>query len=69
MIEVAPLSTEELTYDEAVLYCTFLDYNEHTDWRLPDRAEYLDVIGISGWYVDRGSEWVSKWKVCPVRDV
>jgi hypothetical protein len=69
MLEVAPISDHEMTYEEAVLYCAFLDYNGHRDWRLPDRAEYMDVIGISGWYVCRSSEWVSKWKVCPVRDV
>lgn len=69
MIELAPLSKEELTYDEAILYCTFLDYNGHTDWRLPTRVEYLDVIGISGWYDGRDGEWVPKWKVCPVRDI
>lgn len=69
MIEVALISEQEMTYDEAVLYCAFLDYNGHRDWRLPTRSEYLDVIGISGWYVGRSSELVSKWKVCPVRDI
>ena len=69
MLALAPISEKEMTYSEAILYCTFCQHDDYTDWRLPDRAEWLDVIGITGWYDGRGSEWVSKWKVCPVRDV
>lgn len=57
MIELAPRSKNEMTYAEAVMYCVFLDYNGHTDWRLPTRAEYFLDANILieneiSWYSD-----------------
>ena len=40
MLDFAPHSRTRLTYDEAVLYCFFLDYKGHRDWRLPTEYEY-----------------------------
>ena len=43
MIEIAPYANP-MTYDEAVMYCFFLDYNGHKDWRMPTRTEYADYL-------------------------
>jgi|LakMenEpi03Aug12_release.lakeMendotaPanAssembly.Ray.scaffolds.fasta_scaffold00172_89 hypothetical protein len=54
-IEFAPISDNEMSYGEAILYCQFLECNGHKDWRLPTRPEWhknLDVL-LSSWY---GSE-------------
>ena len=50
MIELAPSSENRMTYNEAILYCQFLDYNGHRDWRLPTKEEYWDTSGLYGWF-------------------
>lgn len=67
MIEFAPRSSKLMTYDEAVLYCQFLDYNGHKDWRMATRTEYNSIRELAGWYV--GDTWGVKWYVVPVRDI
>lgn len=69
MIVIAPLTENTMSYDEALLYCAFLDYNGHRDWRLPTRDEYDSNVSIWGWYAGRSSEWAVSYKVCPVRDI
>jgi hypothetical protein len=64
MIEIAPRSENAMTYDEAILYCQFLDYKGHTDWRMPTLDE---TIRHHGWYVDSKSKLL--WGVSPVRDI
>ena len=44
MIEFAPTTANMITYDEAVLYCFFCNYNGHTDWRLPTEYEYSEYL-------------------------
>lgn len=51
MIEKAPVSKQLRTYNEALLYCQFLSYNEHNDWRLPTADEYQQ-FDLWGWYCD-----------------
>ncbi len=68
MIEIARQSTHEMTYEEAILYCHFLEYNGHRDWRMPTHTEYSEHPGIWGWFVNRSS-WSSSYCVVPVRDV
>lgn len=70
MIEQAPGSRINLSYDEAVLYCQFLDYNGHQDWRLPTYKEWKDSPGLVGWYLDRDPTFnLTAWMVIPVRDI
>jgi hypothetical protein len=70
MIEFAPSTKHEMTYDEAILYCQFLEYNGHTDWRLPTQNEYRNQSAILGWYTDREIDaYFYYWTVTPVRDI
>ena len=74
MIEVAPRSEEIMTYEEAVLYSRFLDYNGHNDWRLPTSDEYKNnekIINFA-WYDGLNEEQL--WKnnnrfAMPVRTI
>ena len=69
MIELASLTENKMTYDEAILYCQFCNHNGHRDWRLPTRDEYGNNDKIWGWFAGRSSAWTVSQKVCPVRDV
>lgn len=70
MIEIAPRSmNDDMTYEGAILYCTFCTHNGHTDWRMPTGDEYIEYLGISGWYVGRDTFMYHAWHVTPVRDV
>ena len=64
-IESAPPSGD-MSYEEAVLYCTFCRHNGHSDWRMPTRDEYSEM-GISGWYLDDHD--LDEWPALPVRDI
>lgn len=68
MIEFAPKSEIKMTYEEALLYCSFLAYNDHRDWRLPTAEEYSENNMRLSWHDDwrifRGTLLVT-----PVRDV
>lgn len=78
MIELAPNPENKMTYEEALLYCQFLKYNGHSDWRMPTRSEYRTITKLAGWYTDNGQStqsdeypWNSVreiWTVTPVRD-
>jgi hypothetical protein len=67
MIEIAPTSTKQMTYDEAVLYCYFLEYEGHNDWRLPTLHEYYNHVAITSWH--NGQPVSQVLRVTPVRDV
>lgn len=77
-IKLAPRSENQMTYKEAVLYCQFLEYNGHRDWRLPTYAEFCQYI-MSGWNPNSsGLVWfvndkffdeINEWYVNPVRDI
>jgi hypothetical protein len=68
MLELAPEVKQYMTYDEALLYCQFLDHNDHKDWRIPTKAEH-DEYGIKAcWHTERTDSFPT-WNVCPVRDV
>lgn len=67
-IEVAPISKNEMTYEEAILYCQFLEHNGCRDWRLPTLDEYYLICTRScSWFIDLDTEQL--WYVVPVRDV
>ena len=60
MLELAP-AVYSLTYDEAVMYCFFLEHNGYRDWRMPTMYEFLftlslpDSYDIWVWYIGRDS--------------
>jgi hypothetical protein len=76
MIEFATCSPCRLTYTEALIYCQFLEYNGHTNWRLPTYDD-LDVWAHT--YNEEYHGWVNNdtlkrisvlhFFVLPVRDV
>lgn len=67
-IEVAPRSKNEMTYEEAILYCQFLEHGGYRDWRLPTLDEYYLICTRScSWFIDLDTEQL--WYVVPVRDV
>ena len=66
MIEIAPSSENYMSYNEALLYCVFYNYNGYTDWRIPTRREWMNNSVLSGWYLNRRNDIV--WHVMPVRD-
>ena len=73
MIEYAPVSRVFMSYEEAVLYCQFLEYRGHRDWRLPTEDEYRNITTLAGWYFDR-VDWIKSKSprtmvVSPVRTV
>jgi hypothetical protein len=73
MIEFAPHSPY-MTYQEAVLYCKFLEHDGYTDWSMPTYNEYRCHTAL-GWYVEFGERTnitgntVVKLRVNPVRTV
>lgn len=72
MIEIAPVSENEVTYSEAVMYCQFLEYNGHRDWRMPTHDEFMATIALGGsWYNTFNDSYPNTHKqiVIPVRDV
>jgi hypothetical protein len=69
-LECAPVSNNMMSYNEAVLYCRFLKFNGHIDWRMPTRDEYMQIKTLPGWYVGRVSDYWHNpvYTVSPVRD-
>lgn len=69
MIEKAPRTENEMTYEEALLYCQFLEYDGHSDWRLPTEEEYHESDICTSWHV--GTWWSNRrnWLVTPVRTI
>lgn len=52
MIEIAPRSLNDMSFEEALLYCIFCDHAGHKDWRLPTSKEYRGYAIIFSWYDD-----------------
>lgn len=69
MIELAPKSNK-MTYDEAVLYCHFLEYDGYSDWRMPTFFEVCR-FSMTGWYIERieHTSFDYTTRVQPVRDI
>lgn len=65
MIEQAPRFNQDITYDEAWLYCATLTYYNKHDWRLPTHKEYMNNEYILGWFKHRESQL--NYPVTPVR--
>lgn len=72
MIQIAPIADKKMTYDEALLYCRFLEYDGHTDWRMPNMFDWhQNTIEVWGWLYDAdlysGNDF--KLHITPVRDI
>lgn len=67
MLEFAPRSTKRMTYEEALLYCQFLEYDGYRDWRMLTIAEYEKHGSLFDWYLNDPVSGI--WCVVPVRDV
>ena len=75
MIEIAPRTTFDMSFDDAFLYCITLYYNGYSDWRLPTHFEYCATHDlIMSWHEERyekegriNSDWT--WAATPVRDL
>jgi hypothetical protein len=66
MIQVAPIVKTPMSYEEAVLYCSFCNHDGYSDWRLPTLEQlHRSNISTHSWY----QESISKltWYVTPVR--
>lgn len=71
-IEIGPVSSHAMQYDEAVLYCFSLNIDGKIGWRMPTESEYYDeeyrkCIPDCGWF--KGRKSVLKLQVTPVRDL
>ena len=48
-VELGPVSSSNLTYDQAWLYCITLSHNGHKDWQMPSMGLWLSSHKIQGW--------------------
>ena len=76
MLELALISPNVLSYNEAWVYCLTLDYNGHKDWRMPTFNEWGSRNELLGWYEPelRWGDYIhmvasQKMPVIPVRDI
>ena len=70
-IEIAEVSDKNFTYEEAVMYCFFLEIDGKKGWRLPTKQEYNSSNNIWGWYQDderNKSGDLQHYRITPVRD-
>lgn len=68
-IELAPESSQSMSYDEALLYCFLLNIDGEIGWRMPTLDEYLGSEAM-GWHVDDSLRyWNDLYPVTPVRDI
>jgi hypothetical protein len=68
MIERGPRTQARMTYDEALVYCAFLEHNGCRGWRLP-RQEEIDGHELFCWHLNDDSDHSRAWAVIPVRDI
>jgi hypothetical protein len=75
MIEAAPITAIDMTYEEALLYCQFCDHGGHNDWRMPTNDEYARLQLNGNWCWDTSDfgsvahKVGSTFPVIPVRSV
>ena len=69
-IEIAEVSDKNFTYEEAVMYCFFLEIDGKKGWRLPTEHEYNAYTNIWGWYQDdERQHLLNLYRITPVRDI
>lgn len=52
MFEQAPAAINELTYEEALMYCHFCNHNGYIDWRMPTKDEFIIMSADGIWCWD-----------------
>ena len=68
-IEIEEVSDKNFTYNEAVVYCFFLEIHGKKGWRLPTKQEYNSSNNIWGWYQDdERQHLLTLYRITPVRD-
>lgn len=68
MLEWAPQSENIMSYSDALLYCLFLEYGGHRDWRLPTSRDLIDENILCSFWVD-DDNWGKYAYVKPVRNI
>jgi hypothetical protein len=74
-LQFAPRAERKMTFNDAVLYCQFLEYDGHRDWHLPTRDEYFEPVNgklPATWFADDERAYSKdngEWYVLPVRNV
>lgn len=67
--EIAPKSSHQMSYDNAILYCFSLNIDGKIGWRMPTLNEYLGSDAM-GWYIlDDLRHYNDLYHVTPVRDL
>jgi hypothetical protein len=59
--------TPYIPYDDAALYCKFLDYGGYRDWRLPTALEVISLSYLSYSRLPYGFYWAGDEFGTPVR--
>lgn len=70
-IVIAELTNQRFTYDEAVMYCFFLEQDGKKGWRLPTEKEYKLYDNIWGWHhldARLSPGGLLSYRITPVRD-
>jgi hypothetical protein len=68
-IEIGPRSKDNISFDEAWLYCACLFHNDRSDWRLPTADEYMNHSGVHYDSFSEGDTFDELNYVTPVRDI
>jgi hypothetical protein len=71
-IEIAEVSDKNFTYEEAIMYCFFLEIDGKKGWRLPTEQEYNSYNNVWGWYQDDQRYKpgdLQHFRITPVRDI
>ncbi len=58
-IDVAIDLITRLSYDNAKIYCQFLEYEGYTDWRLPVNGEIRDLSPFLTLWGSHGFYWIN----------
>jgi|LakMenEpi03Aug12_release.lakeMendotaPanAssembly.Ray.scaffolds.fasta_scaffold673261_2 hypothetical protein len=68
MLELAPPS-EKMTYDEAIMYCFWLEHDGKKGWRMPTHEEWAKTKGIMvyTWRQNDHRTMMDTMPVVPVR--
>lgn len=68
-IEIGPRPNDELSFDEAWLYCACLFHNGCSDWRFPTDDEYMNNSIIDYDSFSQGDILDERNYITPVRDI